>query len=113
VRGAAASQTAQVVVGDAGTILGSTDGGVTWTPRTSGTTFPLRRVVWTGSEFLAAGSTGRLLRSPDGVAWTAQPNPYTASPNAHDLNELVFVAGGGGRLVVAGSAGLLATSDGP
>jgi len=112
-RGAAASPTTQVVVGDGGTILSSSDGGAAWTPRTSGTTSSLRRVIWTGSEFLAVGSSGRLLRSADGVTWSSQPTPYAASPGAHDLNELVFVPGGGGRLVVAGSAGLLATSDGP
>lgn len=112
-RGAAAAASVQVVVGDGGVILTSGDGGATWTPRTSGTTFPLRRVVWTGSEFLAVGGTGRLLRSPDGVTWTSQPTPYSASPNAFDLNDVVFLPGGGGRLVVVGSAGLVATSAAP
>lgn len=112
-RGAAASPTTQVVVGDSGTILSSADGGLTWTPRASGTTAALRRVVWNGAEFLAVGSAGRLLRSPDGISWISQPTPFGTSPNAHDLNEILFVAGGGGRLVLAGSAGLVATSDGP
>lgn len=112
-RGAAASPATAVVVGDGGTILTSADGGVTWSPRASGTTFPLKRVTWTGAEFVAVGGTGRLLRSPDGVAWTVQPTPFTASPNQFDLNEVAFLPGGGGRLVVVGSGGLVATSDGP
>jgi len=97
------------VVGDGGTILTSPDG-ATWTPRTSGTTYPLRRVTWTGSVFLAVGSTGRLLRSPDGVAWTTLPTPWTASPNDFALNDIVALPGPGGRLVLVGSGGLMATS---
>lgn len=108
-RGAAASPATLVVVGDGGTILTSPDG-VTWTPRTSGTTYPLRRVTWTGSEFLAVGGTGRLLRSADGAAWSTLPTPWTASPNAFALNDLVALPGPGGRLVLVGSGGLVATS---
>ncbi len=108
-RGAAASTTTLVVVGDGGTILTSPDG-ATWTPRTSGTAYPLRRVTWTGSAFLVVGGTGRLLRSADGVAWTTLPTPWTASPNAFDLNDLVALPAPGGRLVLVGSGGLMATS---
>lgn len=109
-RGAAASPSTLVVVGDGGTILTSGDGGSSFTPRASGTTYPLRRVIWTGSEFLAVGGTGRLLRSPDGVAWTTQPTPYTTGQNAFDLNDIAWVPGGGGQLVLVGSGGLIATS---
>ncbi|HSD20227.1 MAG TPA: IPT/TIG domain-containing protein [Anaeromyxobacter sp.] len=109
-RGAAASPSALVVVGDGGAIVTSSDGGVTWTPRVSGTSYPLRRVTWTGSEFLAVGSTGRLLRSADGTAWTTLPTPYTSSPNGYDLNDLAAIPDGGGRLVLVGSGGLIATS---
>ena len=88
----------------------SDDDGASWTPRASGTTFPLRRVAWTGGEFLAVGGTGRLLRSPDGVAWTTLPTPWTASPNAFDLNDIAALPGAGGRLLLVGSGGLVATS---
>ncbi len=111
--GAAASAAMVVVVGDGGAIVTSGDGGSTWTPRVSGTPFSLRRVVWTGAEFLAVGGAGTLLRSPDGVTWTTQATPYTASPNAFDLNDLLWVPGGGGKLVLVGSHGLVATSEGP
>jgi len=109
-RGAAASLTTLVVVGDAGVVLTSADGGATWTPRASGTTYALRRVVWTGSEFLAVGGTGRLLRSANGTTWTTQPTPYTASPNDFALNDLAWIPGGAGRLVLVGDGGLVATS---
>jgi len=99
-----------VVVGDAGVVLTSADGGATWTPRASGTTYALRRVVWTGSEFLAVGGTGRLLRSANGTTWTTQPTPYTASPNDFALNDLAWIPGGAGRLVLVGDGGLVATS---
>lgn len=112
-RGAAASASTQVVVGDGGTILSSSDGGASWSTRTSGTTFPLRRVTWTGAEFVAVGGTGRMLRSPDGETWTSQPTPYTASPEAYDLNDVAFLPGARGRLVLVGSDGLVATSDAP
>jgi IPT/TIG domain len=112
-RGAATSPSTQVVVGDGGTILTSGDGGTTWSPRTSGTAFNLRRVTWTGSEFLAVGSSGRLLRSPDGVAWTTQPTPYSSSPDSFNLNEVAWAPAGGGRLVLVGSNGLVATSGLP
>jgi hypothetical protein len=91
----------------------SADGGSTWTPRVSGTAFPFRRVTWTGSEFVAVGSAGRLVRSPDGVTWTTQVTPYTVSPNAFDLNDVLWVPGGGGTLVLVGSHGLVATSVWP
>ena len=109
-RGAARSPGTLVVVGDAGVILTSADGGATWTPRVSGTTYPLRRVTWTGSEFLAVGGTGRLLRSADGTTWTTQPTPYTASPNDFALNDVTWIPDGGGRLVLVGDGGLVATS---
>lgn len=109
-RGAARSPATLVVVGDAGVILTSADGGATWTPRASGTTYPLRRVTWTGSEFFAVGGSGRLLRSPDGAAWTTQPTPYTASPSDFALNDLAWIPEGGGRLVLVGDGGLVATS---
>lgn len=111
-RGAAASPATLVVVGDGGTVLTSSDGGGTFTPRASGTSFPLRRVIWTGSEFLAVGGAGRLLRSPDGVTWTGQPTPYTANPDAYDLNDLLWDPGLR-RLVLVGSHGLVATSQAP
>jgi hypothetical protein len=110
-RGAAASPASLVVVGDSGTLLSSTDGGASWTPRAPGTSSTLRRVVWTGSAFYAVGSAGRLLRSPDGATWTSIPTPYATSPDDHVLNDIAFLPDSGGRLVVVGDGGLVATSQ--
>lgn len=49
-----------VVVGDAGTVLTSTDT-IGWTVRTSGTANPLRAVAWSGSHFVAVGDAGTVL----------------------------------------------------
>ncbi len=61
---------ALVVVGAGGYIASSTDNGITWAQRTSGTTDTLVDVVWTGSEFSVVTHLGNTLTSPDGLAWT-------------------------------------------
>ena len=62
-----------VAVGDGGAIVTSSDGGVTWTPRASGTTLSLRAIDYDlGTRvFIAAGENGVLVRSADeGATWT-------------------------------------------
>ena len=58
-------------VGDAGTILKSTDAGVTWSPLTSGTTNDLHGVYFLdATEGVAVGDSGTILRTTDGgAAW--------------------------------------------
>jgi hypothetical protein len=58
-----------VAVGDGGAILTSPDG-VTWTPRTSGTSNTLFGVTYGNGLFVAVGDGGAILTSPDGVNWT-------------------------------------------
>src|SRR6478609_1607501 len=54
-------------VGDAGTILKSTDAGVTWAPLTSGTTNPLQGVYFfDATQGVAVGEQGLILRTTDG-----------------------------------------------
>jgi len=109
--GAAASPALTVVVGDDGTILTSRDG-ATWGPRPSMGHAALRRVVWTGDAFVAVGSGGTALRSTDGASWTVHATPYTKplfGSDPFDLNDAVWT-GPGGRLVVVGTRGLVATS---
>ncbi len=93
-----------VAVGDAGTILTSTDGG-TWTPQSSGTTQRLNSVLWGGDRFLVVGENGTALTSTDGGTWTARPTG--------DTGWLRGIAYGNGRFVVTGHDGtLLISSDG-
>lgn len=66
-----------VVVGDGGKISTSTDAGVTWVSRTSGTASNLKAVAWgpggSGSVWVAVGASGAVTISEDeGVTWALQ-----------------------------------------
>ena len=57
------------VVGDAGTILKTTDSGMTWSPLTSGTTNALYDVYFfDATQGVAVGEQGVILRTTDGGA---------------------------------------------
>ena len=57
------------VVGDAGTILKTTDAGMTWSPLTSGTTNALHDVYFfDATQGVAVGEQGVILRTTDGGA---------------------------------------------
>src|SRR5262245_1467703 len=56
-------------VGDAGTILKSTDSGATWVPLVSGTTNTLNDVyLFDSNQGVAVGDRGLILRTTDGGA---------------------------------------------
>jgi len=63
-------------VGEAGTILRTTDGGRTWSRQSSGTNARLTGVSFTGAKTgIAAGANGTILRTTDGGgAWSIQPS---------------------------------------
>jgi len=95
--------------------------GMSWTPRTSGTTQRLRGVCWKQGgfvtiitliavrsigEFFAVGTGGTILRSADGVTWVADATPTQNNLNAvggtlHD----VIAVGDGGIILQAGGTG--------
>ena len=57
------------IVGEAGTILKTTDLGATWAPLTSGTTTTLHGVyLFDPDEGVAVGEKGLILRTTDGGA---------------------------------------------
>src|SRR4030095_3022381 len=58
-------------VGDAGTILKTTDAGITWSPLTSGTTNALHDVyLFDATQGVAVGEQGLILRTTDGgIGW--------------------------------------------
>ncbi len=63
-----------IAVGSLEMILRSTDG-LAWQQVHTGGTIPYYTVTWTGSQWMAGGGEelpdgGRILTSPDGVAWT-------------------------------------------
>ncbi len=64
-------------VGASGTILKTTDGGVTWTAQTSGVSTNIQDVKFSGassSTGIAVGSSGLILRTTDAVTWQSMNN---------------------------------------
>jgi photosystem II stability/assembly factor-like uncharacterized protein len=104
-RGVWGSGPGLVAVGDSGTILRSTDAGVTWSSARSGSRHQLRGVWGAGSTVVAVGDSGTILRSVDaGASWSPVESGTT------DL--LRGVSGDGSTLVVVGNGGrILRSSD--
>jgi photosystem II stability/assembly factor-like uncharacterized protein len=92
-----------VAVGDQGTILNSVDG-ITWGPKTSGTSMYLNGVTYGNSTFVAVGDHGTILISPDGGTWT----PRTAYSGTTD--NLSGIAYGNGIFVAVGDWKTVLTS---
>ena len=67
-----------VVAGVSGRLYSSTDDGLTWVARTTGTTGTIVDVKWTGTEFVAFVSTLEILYSTDGQTWTLKPRDLLA-----------------------------------
>ncbi|MCC6234541.1 MAG: hypothetical protein IT580_17995, partial [Verrucomicrobiales bacterium] len=67
-RGVTAGENRLIAVGDAGTILSSTNG-VEWVRENSGVTNRLNSVAYDRGEFVIVGHEGRALRSTDGKTW--------------------------------------------
>jgi photosystem II stability/assembly factor-like uncharacterized protein len=98
-----------VAVGEAGTLLATSDAGATWAPRTSGTTADLHSVWFTSADVgWAAGSGGALMKTVNGgTTWVRQLNLASAA----DLMCVRFSDPLHGWVV--GSGGLIArTRDG-
>ena len=72
-----------VVVGEQGTILTSSDQGVTWTRQQSGTTAWLTAVTFEGfsNRYYVVGDGGTILSSPDAVTWTREISPTSVRLN--------------------------------
>jgi hypothetical protein len=85
-----------VAVGDAGTILVSSNGDV-WDSITSGTGSTLRNVIWHQGELVSVGAAGTILTSADGNTWTTQSSGTTT--------QLFSVAGSNALRVAVGDSG--------
>jgi hypothetical protein len=72
--------------------------GATWTRRTTGTAHDLYGVVYDGSRFVAVGTGGTVVTSPEGTTWTSVTSGSTGSSG-----KLAF---GNGRYATAGLSGL-------
>jgi photosystem II stability/assembly factor-like uncharacterized protein len=97
-----------VAVGQAGTILRSVDGGLTWVVVPSGTSAALNGVAFAGAGLgLAVGESGTILRSVDGgLTWTA-----AASGTGLPLAVVAF-AGSESAAFAVGSDSVFRSTDG-
>jgi photosystem II stability/assembly factor-like uncharacterized protein len=66
-------------VGLGGTVVTSTDGGITWIPRIVSPASDLLALYPTVSQFLAVGAGGAAFTSVDGINWTSRTTGTTAS----------------------------------
>jgi hypothetical protein len=89
-----------VAVGYGGAILTSADG-LSWIPRTSGTTAELTDIAYGNGLFVAVGKGGTVLTSADGVVWAASPT---------DAGGFFHVSYGNGRFIAMGASGSIFSS---
>ena len=93
-----------VGVGNAGTIVTSSDG-TTMDTRTSGTTNNLTSVTYGNGLFVTVGDSGTILTSSDGKTWTER-----TSGTGYNLYGVTY---GNGTFVAVGYAAIiLASTDG-
>ena len=96
-----------------GAIHLSTDGGATWTSQFSPVENFLDGLAWTGSQFVAVGTGGAILTSPNGAegTWTPQTRVTFAR-----LRDVIFAGGQlvavGGDFAGSGRSTILTSPDG-
>ena len=91
-----------VAVGVSGTILTSSDNGVSWIKRTSGTRHFLYGITYGDSIFVAVGESDTILTSPDGINWTER-----FSGSFYELDGVTY---GDSTFVAVGESGRIFTS---
>lgn len=106
-----------VAVGDNGTITMTSDGGANWATQTSGTSQPLRGVIYgydstnVKFRFVAVGDAGTLLYSEDAVIWTAGAMADSSSLTDHIKSvSNGFDNNGVYRFIAVGTNGTVLTS---
>ena len=92
-----------VAVGPDGTILTSSDNGISWCSRTSGTSQSLFGITYGSSTFVAVGANGTMLTSTDNTSWTT-----TGSGISNTLWGVIY---GKSAFVVVGQTGTILTSS--
>jgi photosystem II stability/assembly factor-like uncharacterized protein len=92
-----------VIVGDAGILSSSVNGGVTWTPRTSSfESSTIWGVAWCYDRFVAVGAGGKIATSTNGIDWTQK--------TSNTAQILYAAAGKSGMIVAVGAAGTIVSS---
>ncbi len=103
-----------VFIGDEGLILRSQAPALdNSTLRVSGTTQPLKSIVWDRGKFLAVGHRGTVLQADQGGGvWTARPLPPPPQGNQPDLFAVAVDWTSGGYLALGENAFLYHSADG-
>lgn len=98
-----------IVVGDNGTILRTTDGGLNWDQIVNSTSNDLRGVSFTGSNTVFAVGTGStVIKSNDqGLSWT----PVTIPGIYYDLNDIAIGHVFGNGIITGQTNAIIATDD--
>ena len=95
-----------ITIGDSGTLLTSQDG-ITWTSRTSGTSKNLRSIAFDGiNTLVAVGFSGTILSSSDGTTWTSRTSGTTKNINNVFYGNSKFFAVGDNGTTVQSSDGI-------
>ncbi|HEU0204406.1 MAG TPA: hypothetical protein VFR86_28690, partial [Burkholderiaceae bacterium] len=105
----AASPARMVNVGSSlvGACAATSVDGVTWSAVTPPSSTILKGVFWTGSQFIAVGSSGAIATSADGLAWTAQASGVTATLHgAASSPTMIVVVGSNGTILTSGDGGV-------
>jgi hypothetical protein len=90
-----------VAIGNTGTIVTSSDEGINWDVRLSGTIENLRGISYNGSSYMIVGDSNITLRSSDGITWTSS-TILTQDPPVHTIQGDAFTAGYGPDELVPG-----------
>jgi len=90
------------VVGDAGTIVRTTDAGMTWSPLTSGTTNALHDVYFfDATQGVAVGEQGLILRTTDGGAgWQDVTSGVTDTLRSVSFSGVNGISGGDSQTIL-------------
>gem|GEM_PF-5098999 len=76
-----------VIMGEAGTVLWSDDGGVNWAAQAPDFQ-AINDVLWNGSQWFAVADAGRFFQSTDGLDWTS--TTATVVPTNRDMNGIAW-----------------------
>jgi trimeric autotransporter adhesin len=80
--------------------------GAQWTPQASGSAFDLTGVAWSGTTFVAVGTSGTILSSADGTTWTSRTSNTVNGFTAVTWSGSMFVAVGVGATVLTSPDGI-------
>lgn len=98
-------------VGDNGRVF-SSNNGVVWFERTSGTNARLNAVAFNNNTFTACGESGAVITSPDGIVWTVRDSSTTNNLLAvSSIKDSVVLLGNRGTAVLSAPLGTSLTAD--